>query len=149
MSVSQYCDKKISTLTQDSSILEAAQLMRTNHVGEVIIVQRQQGKTVPVGLITDRDLVIEIIAMEIDIDKITLGSIMCLELITVNHDSSLKQALELLQTNGIRRAPVVDSKGALFGIIAIEGILKVLSQDMTKVLKLFNNERRIEKQFRS
>ncbi len=149
MFVGQYCDKKISTLTQDSSILDAAQVMRKNHVGEVIIVEKKMGKVIPVGLITDRDLVVEILAMEIDIETINLGCIMCIELVTVNYDSSLNKALEIMQHHGIRRAPVVGNKGELIGIINIEAVIKVLSQDMAKILKLFNNERRIEKNLRS
>lgn len=149
MFVGQYCDKKISTLTQDSSILDAAKVMRKNHVGEVIIVENKMGNTIPVGLITDRDIVVEILAMEIDIETINLGSVMCIELITVNYDSSLNKALEIMQHYGIRRAPVVGNDGGLIGIINIEAVIKVVSQDMAKILKLFNNERRIEKDLRS
>ena len=149
MFVGKYCDKKISTLTQDSSILDAAQVMRKNHVGEVIIVEKKMGNVIPVGLITDRDLVVEILAMEIDIETINLGCIMCIELVTVNYDSSLNKALEIMQHHGIRRAPVVGNNGELIGIINIEAVIKVLSQDMAKILKLFNNERRIEKNLRS
>lgn len=149
MSLRQYCDNEVSLLTQDSSILEAAQVMRKNHVGEVIIVEHQKAKTIPLGIVTDRDLVIEIMAMEVDVEKINLGSIMCFELITVSDDTSLNDALEIMQINGIRRAPVIDGSGALIGLINIESILKILTQDMTKLLKLFNTEKRIEKTRRS
>lgn len=149
MSVGQHCDKKMSLLAQDASILEAAQVMRKNHVGEVVIVEQQADKTIPVGIITDRDLVIEIIAMEIDLEQINVGSIVCFEIITVSKDTSLTKALEIMQLHGVRRAPVVDGNGALMGLISIESILKVLSQDMAKILKLFNTERRIEKKLRS
>lgn len=149
MSIAQYCTKEVSLLTQDSSILEAAQMMRKNHVGEVIIVEHQKGKTIPVGIITDRDLVIEVIAMEVNIDQINLGSIMSIELITVLDGSDLDKALQIMQLHGVRRAPLVDDNGALLGLIDIESILRVLSQDMNKVLELFNTERCIEKKLRT
>lgn len=149
MSVGQYCNKRVSVLSQSASILDAAQLMRTKHAGEVVVVDHAKGSTFPVGIITDRDLVIEIIAMEVNIDEVTIGSIMCLELITVNEDDSLHNALEMMKIHGVRRAPVINASGSLSGIISVDGILQVLSQDMTKVLELFDTEQRIEKTLRS
>jgi predicted transcriptional regulator len=149
MSVGQYCDQEIGLVSQDSSILEAAQIMRNCHVGEVVVVEQHNGKNIPVGIITDRDLVIEIIAMEVDMGQISVGSIMSLEMITVNEDKSLRDTLEIMQLNGVRRSPVVDGSGALIGIIKIEDILEVLSLDMAKVLALFNTERRIETSLRT
>jgi predicted transcriptional regulator len=149
MSVGQYCDREIGLVSQGSSILEAAQIMRNCHVGEVVVVKQHNGKNIPVGIITDRDLVIEIIAMEVNVDQISVGSIMSLEMITVNEDKSLRDTLEVMQLNGIRRSPVVDKSGALLGLIKIEDILEVLSHDMAKVLELFHTERRIETTLRT
>ena len=149
MSVGQYCDRKVGLVSQSFSILEVAQIMRNCHVGEVVVVEQLNGKNIPVGIITDRDLVIEIIAMEVNVDQLSVGSIMSMEMITINEDKSLRDALEIMQLHGIRRSPVVDSNGTLLGLIKIESILEVLSHDMAKVLELFNTERRVETTLRT
>jgi CBS domain-containing protein len=149
MSVAKYCDREIATITRDASIHKAALMMRHYHGGEVIIVEKSNDKNIPIGIVTDRDLVVEIIAMEVDMEQISVGNVMSLELITVSENMSLSDTLDIMQHNGVRRAPVVDGSGCLIGLITVEGILKVLSQDMNKVLELFYRERYIEKTIRS
>ncbi len=149
MTVGKYCERELEPLSRDASLQEAALMMRSHHVGEVIVVDKLDGKNIPVGVVTDRDLVIEIMALAVDVEQISVGNIMSLELITVRHDYSLSDTLDIMQRHGVRRLPVVDNSGALLGIINIEVILKVLCQDLSKMLTLFNNERDNEKILRS
>ena len=113
----------------------------------MIVVDKLDGKNIPVGVVTDRDLVIEI--MDVDVDQISVGYIMSVELITVGEDYSLSDALDVMQQHGVRRLPVVDSNGILSGLIDMEIILKILCQDLGKMLALINTERNIEKCLRS
>ena len=149
MTVGKYCERELEPLSRDASLQEAALMMRSHHVGEVIVVDKLDGKNIPVGVVTDRDLVIEIMALAVDVEQISVGNIMSLELITVRHDYSLSDTLDIMQRHGVRRLPVVDNSGALLGIINIEVTLKVLCQDLSKMLTLFNNERDNEKILRS
>lgn len=149
MTVGNYCERNLALLTRDASLQKAAKMMRSHHLGEVIVVEKLNGKNIPVGLVTDRDLVIEIMALEVDVEQISVGHIMSLELITVREDYSLSDSLEIMQQHGVRRLPVVDSDGVLIGLIDMELILKVLCQDLGKMLELINTERNIEKTLRS
>jgi len=149
MTVSDYCERNIALLTRDASLQEAAMMMRIHHLGEVIVIDKLNGKNIPVGVVTDRDLVIEIMALEVDVEQISVGNIMSLELITVRQDNNLSDTLDIMQQHGVRRLPVIDNSGSLLGVINIEVILKVLCQDLSKMLTLFNNERDNEKILRS
>ena len=148
MNVGNYCEREIAFLTKDASLQEAAMLMRNHHVGEVIVVDKPNGKNIPLGVVTDRDLVIEIMALEVDVEQISVGNIMSLDLITVSEDYSLSDTLDIMQKHGVRRVPVVDSNGNLSGLINMEMILKVLCQDLGKMLELINTERDIEMNLR-
>ena len=148
MSVGNYCERELALLTRDASLQDAAMMMRNHHVGEVIVVDKPDGRNMPVGVVTDRDLVIEIMALDVDVEQINVGHIMSLELVTVPEEHSLSDTLDIMQQHGVRRLPVVDSNGMLSGLIDMEIILKVLCQDLGKMLALINTERTIEKSLR-
>ena len=149
MTVGNYCERELALLTRDASLQEAAMLMRNHHVGEVIVVDKLHGQNIPIGVVTDRDLVIEIMALEVDIEQINVGHIMGLDLITVREDYSLSETLDIMQQHGVRRLPVVNSDGILSGLIDMDLILKVLCQDLGKMLALIHTERTIEKTLRA
>jgi CBS domain-containing protein len=145
MTVGKYCERVIVFLTRDASLQEAAMMMRNYDVGEVIVVDKLNGKNIPIGVVTDRDLVIEIMALQVDVEQISVGHIMSLELATVREDNSLSDTLDIMQQHGVRRLPVVDSNGILSGLIDTDIILKVLCQDVGNMLAFINTERNIEK----
>ena len=149
MTVGNYCERELALLTRDASLQDAAMMMRHYQVGEVIVVDKLDGKNIPVGAVTDRDFVIKIMALDVDVDQISVGHIMSVELITVGEYYSLSDALDVMQQHGVRRLPVVDSNGILSGLIDMEIILKILCQDLGKMLALINTERNIEKCLRS
>ena len=123
--------------------------MRHYHVGEVIVVDKLDGKNIPVSVLTDWDLVIEIIALDVDVDQISVGYIMSAVLITIGEDYSPSDTLNVVQQHGVRRQPEVDSNGVLPVLIDMEIILKILCQDLDKMLALINTERNIQKCLRS
>ena len=75
MAVAEICNRGVIILQRDDTILEAAKLMRQHHVGDVVVVEERGGVRVPVGIVTDRDLVVEIMAPELDHMVITVGDI--------------------------------------------------------------------------
>lgn len=148
MPASEYCRSETAVISKDASIPDAARLMRNHHVGEVIVVEQMDGKSVPVGILTDRDLVLEIIAMDINMEKITVGNVMSLDLVTVAENESLSTMLETMKQHGIRRLPVVDDNGMLTGLVNYEDILQALMEQMTSLVNLIDSERRIEQMLR-
>ena len=73
MPIGEFCNREVVFATRETSIPEAAQLMRQYHVGDLVVVDEVNGKRVPVGIVTDRDIVIEIIAQSLDINAFSCG----------------------------------------------------------------------------
>ncbi len=141
MSVGQFCNRDTITARKEDSIVKAAKLMRSHHVGCVIVVEEDaHGVDTPVGIITDRDLVIGILAKELDADKVTLGDIMSYELVTAHQDDRLWDTLQRMRVKGVRRVPVVDRHGALKGILTSDDLLEVLASEMNELAKLISRE---------
>jgi CBS domain-containing protein len=81
MPISEICNREVIALPRDSTILEAAKLMRQHRVGDILVVEDRNGVRVPLGVVTDRDLVVEIMAPELDYMVITVGDIVDLHAI--------------------------------------------------------------------
>ena len=89
MPLGEFCTREVVTASVDTSVYEAAQLMRHHHVGTVVVVQNRDGRELPVGIITDRDIVLEIVAPGLDPEVLTIGDIMSAELMTVKESVGL------------------------------------------------------------
>ena len=117
MSVGEICNREVVICRPDDSIQEAAKVMRDQHVGDVIIAEERENSCVPVGILTDRDIVIELLAEEVDVNSVTCADVMSSELITAKEDDEILATIELMRDKGIRRIPVVNQQGGLEGIL--------------------------------
>ncbi len=144
MRVSEYCNREVVVLEQDESVTEAARIMREYHVGDVVVVRTQQGKNFPVGILTDRDIALEIVAKSADPQNVSARDAMSYELVTVNEDDDLMHAIEIMRDKGIRRLPVIDLDEALVGILTIDDVLDLLSEVFVDIVHLFDRQRRRE-----
>jgi len=130
MQVSELCNRNTVAVDKGSSILAAAQAMRANHVGDVIVSESADGVDRPVGILTDRDIVVEVIAKGVDPDTVTAGDIMSLTIATTQSDADVFETLRFMGIKGIRRIPVVDASGALFGILSVDDIMRLLAKEI-------------------
>lgn len=94
MPISENCNREVIIVQRDDTALDAAKLMRQHRVGDVLVVEDRNGKRIPVGIVTDRDLVFEIMASELDANAITVGDIMLPALATVYVRSHPEQACQ-------------------------------------------------------
>jgi CBS domain-containing protein len=140
MPIGEICNREVVFATRDTSILEAAQLMRRHHVGDLVVVDEKNGKRIPVGIVTDRDIVIEVIAKEADINSLTAGDIMGPELVTAREAEGVFEAIQLMRLKGVRRMPVVDPHGGLVGIISVDDLVELLAEEMNELAKLISRE---------
>ena len=144
MAVGEICNRNVIILQRDDTILEAARLMRQHHVGDVVVVEERGATRVPVGIITDRDLVVEIMATELDQTVITVGDIMVEELATVKESTGVFETIQYMRSKAVRRLPIVDENGALVGILALDDLLELLSEELLAITKLVRNQREKE-----
>ncbi|HUO66569.1 MAG TPA: CBS domain-containing protein [Gammaproteobacteria bacterium] len=127
MAVSSVCNYNVATIERDADVAEAAERMRTQHVGDLIVVEERAGGRVPVGILTDRDIVVAVVAKRASPSSITVGDAMSVGLITVNKDNGIEHALREMRGAGVRRAPVVDEGGLLVGVLSIDDVIDHLA----------------------
>jgi len=144
MPISEICNREVIIVKRNSTISEAAQLMRQHHVGDVVVVEDRGGTRVPVGIVTDRDLVVEIMAPAIDQMVITVGDIMVPGLATVKDNAGMYETIEYMRAKGVRRVPVVDAGGGLVGILTLDDLLELLAEELLSLAKLVRHEQKKE-----
>jgi CBS domain-containing protein len=144
MSISEFCNREVVFATREMSLPEAAQLMREYHVGALVVVDEVNGKRVPIGIVTDRDIVIKVISQSLDLDDFSVGDIMGPQLVSVQEKDGVFETIRLMRTKGIRRIPVVNQEGGLVGIISADDILDLLADEMAELAKVAPREQERE-----
>jgi len=130
MSVSSICTYNVATIEPREGVQQAAVRMREEHVGDLIVVEQRNGTTVPVGILTDRDLVLGIVAKNVPLDSVTVGDVMTRNLLMVKEDNGVSFTLREMRRVGVRRAPVVDDAGALVGVVSIDDAIDHISAQL-------------------
>jgi CBS domain-containing protein len=126
----------VAVVEPDTQALLAAQLMRKHHVGALVVVDAVE-KARPVGIVTDRDLVLALMAEGLDPALFTVGDIMSTALVMARPDTDVLDAVALMRDHRLRRLVVVDATGLLVGIVSLDDVLAVMSQrllDLTQVM---------------
>jgi CBS domain-containing protein len=144
MPISEVCNREVVIVQPGDSALEAARLMRQHHVGDVLIVEDRGGRRVPVGIVTDRDLVLEVMAQELDPASIRVSDMVLSELVTIGEGAGLFEAIEYMHARGVRRLPVVDGAGGLVGILTLDDLIELLADEMAALAKLVRHEQKKE-----
>ena len=144
MPVSEICNREVVVVQRNDTALEAAKLMRQHHVGDVLVVEDRNGIRVPVGIITDRDLIMEIMAPELDGSVITVGDIMAQALVTVKGSTGIFEAIQYMRQKAVRRLPIINEGGGLIGILTLDDLLELLSEELLDIAKLVRNEQQKE-----
>ena len=144
MAVGEICNREVVIAKKTLSVVDAAQLMRKHHVGDLVVVEEKNGRRHPVGIVTDRDIVVEVVAAGVNPDALKVGDIMGPEVATVRESEGLFEALRYMRGKGVRRMPVVDRDGGLVGILTLDDLLGLLAEEMTELAKLVSHERQRE-----
>lgn len=143
--IGEFCNREVVVTTREMTVTAAAQLMRQHHVGTIVVCEQMNGgRRIPVGIVTDRDIVVEVVAPELRSDTITVGDIMAPELVTVRETEGVVQTLEVMRSRGVRRLPVVGADGLLVGIVSIDDLLGVLAEELTDIAQVAAREQRRE-----
>ena len=130
MKAGEFCNREVIVIGKDESVADAAALMRDHHVGSVVVVDESGGVREPVGILTDRDIVIEFVAKDVDPSDVAIGDAIAYELVTVADDAGLFETIEHMHRNGVRRMPVVDASNSLVGIFACDDALELVTEQL-------------------
>jgi CBS domain-containing protein len=149
MDAGKLCNRKVITTERGTTIRDAARLMRKHHVGCLIVTEEKAGITEPVGILTDRDIVMEVIAADIGLDEVSVGDIMCFALLKVCEHDSILETAQRMRARGVRRVPVINDKGELSGILALDDILGLLSEELSMLARLTSREAEQEQKKRA
>src|ERR1700690_2859845 len=121
-------------------VIEAARLMRTHHVGDLVVVDEPGAERTPLGIITDRDLVVEVLAGGLDPATTPLGSLMHRPVVIASESEDSSAVIERMRVHGVRRLPVVDHAGSLVGIVTLNDLLKLAIDEASALLAVIMQE---------
>lgn len=137
------------TARPTESVGACARRMHDEHVGCLVIVEQNDGGEFPVGILTDRDIAIEVVAFGLDPAAITAGDVMSPRPAVVEEDEDLLGALAHMRERGVRRLPVVRPDGALAGMLALDNLLEALGEEIDGVVGVMRAQRTKELRLRS
>lgn len=139
MRTGQVCNRTVVVVAKDTTLADAAKLMREHHVGSLVVAQNTYGRK-PVGIVTDRDMVVEVMAADLDYRTLTVGEIMGDKLVVAKEADDTLDTLKLMRARGVRRLPVVTEKGDLAGIVTIDDLLEIVAEELADVVHAIGNE---------
>jgi CBS domain-containing protein len=137
MSVARICLREVDLAEASESVLEAARRMRERRVGTLVIVD-DAGQ--PVGLLTDRDLALRVVAAGGDPGAISVGDVMTAHPRTVSESTPIESALSLMCSGSFRRLPVINDDGKLVGIVSLDDVLALLAEEFELIGGLLERE---------
>lgn len=139
--VGELCERDVVVATPDTTVAAAAKLMRHRHVGSLVIVDRANGGLRhPVGIVTDRDIVVEVTADDLNANELTVADVMSEEVVTVRADEGALEAMQIMRSKGVRRLPVVTQDGTLIGFVAFDDLLEVLAEQLQALSRVVARE---------
>jgi signal-transduction protein with cAMP-binding, CBS, and nucleotidyltransferase domain len=143
MRIADLCQRDIVTCdpAQSSDVLAA--MMRECHVGDLIVVQQLDGRQTPVGIITDRDLVLKVLAPGLDPASVTASDLMN-PVSTITENELVYDAVWAMRRRGCRRLPVTDSQGGLVGLVSVDDLTQFLAEELTELARVSPLQRRLE-----
>src|SRR4051794_16578925 len=127
MNVGQHCTRNVVVVDTSADIVTAVKLMRTHHVGFLVVLDAQNTQRIPVGVITDRDVVIQVYAKEVDPKTVKVGDVMTRNPVVAPEQADLTELVKTMQSSGIRRVPLVNVDGAVTGVIALDDVIEWLA----------------------
>jgi CBS domain-containing protein len=144
MTAGEICNRQVVFATPETSIVDAVGLMRTHHVGDVVVVREPDGERVPIGILTDRDVALTVERL-LRLPQLRVADVMSVTLVTSPESENLYDSLKKMQSHGIRRLPVVNDRGGLEGILTFDDVVELLSEELTDLAKLVAKEQKRER----
>ena len=143
MTAGDVCNRQVVITTPGMRVVEAADLMKAHHVGDLVVVRQADGERVPIGILTDRDIALSVGRL-VRHPELKVLDVMSANLVTSGEGESLYDVLKRMQSHGIRRLPIVNERGVLEGILTFDDVIELLSEELTDLAKLVVREQKRE-----
>lgn len=137
MTVGRICQRQVDLADKDENVWRAAERMHQRTVGALVVLNEARQ---PIGILTDRDLMIAVIAENRDPHTTTVGQVMTKPVKTVSEKEAIEAALALMQSGAFRRLPVVDAQGQLVGLVSLDDMLMLLGEELACISQLLQRE---------
>jgi len=144
MNVGEICSRIVVVAECSTPVQQAAKLMRDNHIGALVVTEGGDGARRAIGIVTDRDLVVEVVAADVDYRGLTVGDIMSGKPETLKENAGVFETVAQMRRDGVRRLVVVDANEHLLGIVAMDDLLPVLAEELSALAQAIRVEQRRE-----
>jgi CBS domain-containing protein len=148
MILSEFCTVDVVSCPATMHVADAARLMREKHVGDLVVVSNSPDGRTPLGVVTDRDIVVEVLGNGRDPEKTLLSSFMRTPVVMALDSEDSAQAIERMRTHGVRRLPIVNGRGELVGIVTLDDLLRLLIADADALLQILDRGQARERRVR-
>jgi len=140
MTAGELCTRETVIIYGNDNVVDAAKLMKKFHVGDLVVVEDSEDGRIPIGIVTDRDIVVEVVAFEANPSDILIKDIMSKDLLVAKEKDDIYDVLEKMKDKGVKRVPVVDIYGYLVGILSSDDILELISEELKDLVKILYKE---------
>jgi predicted transcriptional regulator len=140
MDVGAICTREVVSVDGDTGIEAAVELMRRRHVGDLVVVEPSKDGSRPIGILTDRDIVVELLAPHVELGKVCVRDAMSAELLTAKESDDVADTVARMRDRGVRRAPVVDDDGSLVGILAVDDMVQEIAGQLAALAQLLGEQ---------
>jgi predicted transcriptional regulator len=145
MAIGEICSREVVFVARSESCAQAARLMRENHVGSLVVVAKAGSPAMPIGMITDRDLAVGVMALGLDPENTLVEAVMRPRIALVRENEGLGRAIALMRAEGVRRLPVVDADGNLVGILAADDLIELFADELSGLAAMIGKSARLER----
>ena len=142
------CNRTVIVAQRGMSVVEAAQLMRAQHVGSLVVVDELADGRRPVGMLTDRDIVTAVVAKEVDPATLCVEDLMSTDIATALETDSMTDMLGAMRRKGLRRLPVTTGDGLLIGLVTMDDMLEIQAEQLKGLVQAIESEQRRERERR-
>ncbi|WP_194721460.1 CBS domain-containing protein [Noviherbaspirillum malthae] len=144
MTIGDLSRRNVVCIGEDLSLKEAANLMRSKHVGSVVVIRHAELGPIVTGILTDRDIAIVGVARDFDPQTLRVADVMTPEPVTAHPEDSILSVLQLMKSHGVRRVPLTTLDGMLVGIVTFDDVLQAIAEDMQMLAQAIAGERKQE-----
>ena len=134
MTAGEICSRQVAVIRPGALVTEAAHLMRAAHAGALVVISDAHGVQVPIGIITDRDIALAIHRL-LKLPQLKVADLMSVELVIATASEPIERAIDKMESYAVRRLPIVDDRGLLYGLLTLDDVVEIGSAELTAALR--------------